>query len=64
MKPLEAFRGKLYEEILGRIKETDESVPYRRHGYWYYQREVEGCSTRSTRAARARWRRPRRCSST
>jgi oligopeptidase B len=42
MKPLEAFRGKLYDEILGRIKETDESVPYRRHGYWYYQREVEG----------------------
>jgi oligopeptidase B len=42
MKPLEEFRGKLYDEILGRIKETDESVPYRRHGYWYYQREVQG----------------------
>jgi oligopeptidase B len=42
MKPLEGFRGKLYDEILGRIKETDESVPYRRHGYWYYQREVQG----------------------
>jgi oligopeptidase B len=42
MKPLEDFRGKLYKEILGRIKETDESVPYRRHGYWYYQREVQG----------------------
>jgi oligopeptidase B len=42
MKPLERFRGKLYDEILGRIKETDESVPYRRHGYWYYQREVQG----------------------
>ncbi|HEY4999546.1 MAG TPA: hypothetical protein VII36_10390, partial [Usitatibacter sp.] len=42
MKPLEGFRDTLYKEILGRIKETDESVPYRRHGYWYYQREVEG----------------------
>jgi oligopeptidase B len=42
MKPLEAFRGTLYDEILGRIKETDESVPYPRHGYWYYEREVEG----------------------
>jgi oligopeptidase B len=42
MKPLEDFRGTLYKEILGRIKETDESVPYRRHGYWYYQREVQG----------------------
>ena len=42
MKPLEGFRETLYKEILGRIQETDESAPYRRHGYWYYQREVEG----------------------
>jgi oligopeptidase B len=42
MKPLEAFREKLYQEMLARIQETDESVPYRRHGYWYYQREVKG----------------------
>src|SRR5688572_18366228 len=42
MKPLEGFRDALYQEILGRIKETDESVPYSRHGYWYYSREVEG----------------------
>ena len=42
MKPLEGFRDSLYAEILSRIKETDESVPYRRHGYWYYVREVEG----------------------
>jgi oligopeptidase B len=42
MKPLEGFRDSLYKEILARIKETDESVPYRRHGFWYYQREVEG----------------------
>ena len=42
MKPLEGFRDKLYKEMLARIKETDESVPYRKHGDWYYQREVEG----------------------
>ena len=42
MKPLEGFRESLYKEILSRIKETDESVPYRMHGYWYYQREVQG----------------------
>ncbi len=42
MKPLEGFREALYKEMLARIKETDESVPYRHHGYWYYQREVEG----------------------
>jgi oligopeptidase B len=42
MRPLAEFRERLYKEMLSRIKETDESVPYRRHGYWYYQREVEG----------------------
>lgn len=41
-KPLEGFREALYKEMLARIKETDESVPYRRHGWWYYTREVEG----------------------
>src|SRR5438045_1045636 len=42
MQPLEAFRETVYKEMLARIKETDESVPYRRHGYWYYQRDVQG----------------------
>jgi oligopeptidase B len=42
MRPLADFREALYKEMLGRIQETDESVPYRRHGYWYYQREIEG----------------------
>src|SRR6202165_2059783 len=41
-KPLEGFRESLYKEMLARIKETDESVPYRHHDYWYYQRTVEG----------------------
>ena len=42
MKPLGDTRDRLYKEMRARIKETDESVPYRRHGYWYYQREVQG----------------------
>ena len=42
MKPLERFRDALYEEMLSRIQETDQSVAYRHHGYWYYQREVKG----------------------
>jgi oligopeptidase B len=42
MQPLEGFRDALYKEFLSRIKETDESVPYRHHGYWYYVREVQG----------------------
>jgi oligopeptidase B len=33
---------KLYNETLSHIKQTDESVPYRRHGYWYYTRTEEG----------------------
>lgn len=41
-KPLEGFRGKLYKEMLARIQETDESVPYLKRGWWYYTREVEG----------------------
>src|ERR1700687_1450213 len=39
-KPLEGFRDALYKEVLARIQETDESAPYRRRGYWYYQRDV------------------------
>jgi oligopeptidase B len=32
----------LYEEMLGRIQETDLSVPYRRDNYYYYSRSEEG----------------------
>jgi len=42
MKPLEAFQKKLYDEIVGRIKQTDLSVPYRENGYYYYTRYEEG----------------------
>src|ERR1044071_3809040 len=41
MRPLADFRERLYGEMLARIKETDETVPYRRRGYWYYQREID-----------------------
>jgi oligopeptidase B len=42
MKHTEAFQEKLYNEMIGRIKQTDESVPYRDNGYWYYQRYEQG----------------------
>jgi oligopeptidase B len=42
MKPTEALQAKLYEEMLGRIKETDLSVPYRQAGYFYYSRTEKG----------------------
>ncbi len=42
MAHTEGFQEKLYEEIVGRIKQTDESVPYFKNGYWYYTRYEEG----------------------
>jgi len=38
----EKLQESLYEEIIGRIKQTDESVPYFLNGYWYYTRYEEG----------------------
>ncbi|MBP6311123.1 MAG: S9 family peptidase [Flavobacteriales bacterium] len=42
LAPVAGLREKLYEEIKGRIKETDLSVPYRENGYWYHHRYEEG----------------------
>ena len=39
---LQARREQLYREIVGRIQETDLTVPTRRDGWWYYGRTVEG----------------------
>lgn len=42
MKHTEALQKKLYDEMIGRIKQTDESVPYKDNGYWYYTRYEQG----------------------
>lgn len=42
MKPAAALEEKLYQEMLGRIQQTDLSVPYRLRGYLYYTRTEEG----------------------
>lgn len=42
MKHTEPLQEKLYQEMLGRIKETDDSVPARKGHYWYYSRTEEG----------------------
>ncbi|WP_407352944.1 S9 family peptidase [Luteimonas sp. R10] len=42
MAPLEPLRDALYEEIVGRIKQDDSSVPYRERGWWYYTRFETG----------------------
>ncbi len=40
----EQLQETLYEEMIGRIQETDLSVPYRRGPFWYYTRTEEGKS--------------------
>jgi len=42
MAHTEDLQEKLFDEIVGRIKETDESVPYFDNGYYYYTRYEEG----------------------
>src|SRR3954468_23944016 len=38
MKPTGALQEKLYKEMVGHIKETDETVPYKLGEYFYYTR--------------------------
>ena len=42
MAHTDALQERLFEEIKGRIKQTDVSVPYRQGGYFYYTRFEEG----------------------
>jgi oligopeptidase B len=42
MAPQRAAQEKLYNEIIGRLKQDDSSVPQRKNGYWYYARYETG----------------------
>jgi oligopeptidase B len=42
MKSTDGLQTKLYAEMLGRIKQTDLSVPLKRDDYFYYTRTEEG----------------------
>ncbi len=42
MKPLEPLQDQLYKELLGRIKETDLTVPLKDGAYYYYSRTEQG----------------------
>jgi oligopeptidase B len=42
MAPTKSLQEGLYHEILGRIQETDVSVPVKRDDYFYYTRSEEG----------------------
>jgi oligopeptidase B len=38
----EVLQKKIYDEIIGRIKKDDSSVPYFKNGYYYYNKYSEG----------------------
>jgi len=42
MKPTEALQKKLYDEMVARIKQTDETAPYRRGEWLYWSKTTEG----------------------
>ena len=42
MQPTAGLQDRLYKEMLSHIKETDESVPYPDHGWYYFSRTIEG----------------------
>ncbi len=42
LAPVKDLQTKLFEEMKGRIKQQDESVPYEEGGYFYYSRYVTG----------------------
>ena len=42
MADTEELQEKLFNEIVARIKQTDESVPYKKNGYFYYSRYEAG----------------------
>ncbi|HZH44851.1 MAG TPA: S9 family peptidase [Lysobacter sp.] len=42
MARLKPVHDRLYDEIVGRIKQDDSSVPYRERGFWYYSRFETG----------------------
>ena len=42
MEDTKDFENQLYKEIVGRIRQDDQSVPYLDNGYYYYTRYVEG----------------------
>lgn len=42
LAPLAQLRQDLFDEMKGRVKEDDESVPYRENGYWYRYRFDKG----------------------
>jgi len=42
MKPTVPLQDALFKEMVGHIKETDDTAPYRRGDYFYYSRTIAG----------------------
>ncbi len=42
MTPIKPFQQKLYDEMVSRVKQDDNSVPYFKNGFWYYTRFETG----------------------
>lgn len=42
LAPIKDFQQTIYDEIISHIKQTDETVPYLRQGYYYYTRTEQG----------------------
>ena len=42
MAPTEALQQRLFGEMVSRIKQDDDSVPFRKNGWWYYRRFETG----------------------
>jgi oligopeptidase B len=42
MQPTAAFQDALFKELVGHIKEDDDTAPYRRGDYFYFTRTVKG----------------------
>jgi oligopeptidase B len=42
LAPTRALQSELYQELIGRLKEDDASVPTLDNGYWYYEKTAAG----------------------
>src|SRR5690606_23249298 len=44
MAPWRPLQERIYQEIIGRIRQDDSSVPWHKNGYWYYTRFETGAN--------------------
>jgi len=58
------LQERLFEELKGRVRQNDQSVPYRQGGYFYYTRLVEGKDYPIYARKRGTSMRPKKSSST